>query len=312
MKPGAHRAILLAGAIAALLVSRSAPVVARVFQTGDRSEHDKAFWQAITKNEFVPPPPATVAQLAPELVTLLGSPDSELRDDLAATILTQWIYQKKLLGPDELRTMAGRLTANLREGIGQTGTDAVLRRSFSALLLSVIAARNNETPFLSPGEIDGLLDASLAYFRDERDVRGFDEQKGWMHSAAHTADLLKFLARSPTLVPAAQRRILDAVTDKLRQAPVAFAAGEDERIARIPISIVRRDDVDREAFGSWLDSMARLAAFPEQPSVAALRSMTNARHVLSALWTELSVDRRPSAGADFARRALEERLGKLF
>jgi hypothetical protein len=65
----------------------------------------------------------------------------------------------------------------------------------------VIAARDNDAPFLTPPEFDGLLEHALAYFHDERDTRGFDAVKGWMHSAAHTSDLLKFLARSSRLRP---------------------------------------------------------------------------------------------------------------
>jgi hypothetical protein len=38
----------------------------------------------------------------------------------------------------------------------------------------------------------------------------------------------------------------------------------------------------------------------------------NVRHLLSALWTELSADERPSEGADFARTALRDTIKKLF
>ena len=99
----------------------------------------------------------------------------------------------------DLRPMILMLEANLRKGIGAIGTDGVLLRSFSALTLSVVAARDSEAPFLSAEEYATLLDAALAYFHDERDTRGFDAAKGWMHSAAHTSDLLKFLARNPRL-----------------------------------------------------------------------------------------------------------------
>ena len=45
---------------------------------------------------------------------------------------------------------------------------------------------------------------------------------------------------------------------------------------------------------------------------AALRAQQNVRHLLTALWTELSVDERPSEGADVARQALRETLKTLF
>jgi uncharacterized protein DUF2785 len=270
--------------------------------------HGKSYWQAIAREKFELPAGEQAAALADELIGNLGSPDPELRDDLAYSILTSWIYQKKLLGPDDLRRMTVMLQSNLRRGIGEHDADGVLLRSFSALTLSVIAARENETPFLSPSEYHQLLGAALAYFRDEQDLRGYDAKRGWVHSAAHTADLLKFLARNPKLEPAEQARILAALTAKNTAAAAAFTHGEDERMARVVISLVRRADMDRAGFRTWLASAGAAAKFPEPVTVEGLRSQENVRHFLSALWTGLSVDERPSEGAEFARTALREAL----
>jgi hypothetical protein len=274
--------------------------------------HDKAYWRAIVEAKFEVPSGTTAQALAPELVASLGSTDPEMRDDLAFSILTAWTYRQKRLTPDDLRPIITTLETNLRKDIGSTGTDAVLLRSFSALTLSVIAARDNEAPFLSAGEFDRLLDAALAYLRDERDTRGFDAAKGWMHSAAHTSDLLKFLARNPRLTSAGQGRILAALLAKNREAAAPFSQGEDERMARVPISIVRRTDFDRDGFRAWLTAAAAAAKFPEPATPDALRAEQNVRHMLMALWTELSVDERSSDGADAARQALRDTLKTLF
>jgi len=274
--------------------------------------HAKPFWRAIVTQKFELPPGETAPALAQELVAALGSPDPEMRDDLGFTILSSWIYTKKFLGPAELRPIVKTLQVNLKDGIGGGESDRVLLRSFSALTLSTVAARNNVDPVLSAEEYNALLDSALTYFHDEIDLRGFDEQKRWMHTAAHTADLLKFLARSPALRVGGQARILDALTAKNRHAPAAFTQGEDERIARVVISIVRRDDFDRDGFKNWLAAAQAAAKFPSPAAVSSLRAQQNIRHLLSSLWTELSVDERPSAGAEFARTALRDTLKTLF
>jgi hypothetical protein len=133
-----------------------------------------------------------------------------------------------------------------------------------------------------------------------------------MHSAAHTADLLKFLARNPRLPSAGQARVLIALLAKNTSASAPFSQGEDERIARVVISIVRRADFDREGFRTWLAAAQAAAKFPAQPTVESLRASQNVRHLLTALWTELSVDDRPSEGADVAKQALRETLKTLF
>jgi hypothetical protein len=270
--------------------------------------HGKSYWQAIAKEKFELPAGEQAAPLADELIGNLGSPDPELRDDLALSILTSWIYQKKLLGPDDLRRMTLMLQSNLRRGIGERDGDGVLLRSFSALTLSVIAARENEAPFLSPAEYHQLVGAAVAYLRDEPDVRGYDAKRGWIHSAAHTSDLLKFLARNPKLEPAEQGKILAALLVRNTGAAAPFTHGEDERMARVVISIVRRADFDREGFRAWLASAAAAAKFPQTVTPDALRAQENVRHLLSALWTQLSIDERPNEGAEFARTALREAL----
>jgi hypothetical protein len=55
---------------------------------------------------------------------------------------------------------------------------------------------------------------------------------------------------------------------------------------------------------------AIVAARFEVPAGASAQQ--NVRHLLTALWTELSVDERPSEGADFAKQALGEVLKVLF
>jgi uncharacterized protein DUF2785 len=275
---------------------------------GPPQPHPKSFWRGIVSSTYEVPTGEKVTDLARELMDNLGSPDPELRDDLSFSILTSWIYQKKLLSPADLRPMVARLEGNLVRGIGETDGDGVLLRSFSALTLSVIAARENETPFLPAGEYGQLVDAALTYFHDERDQRGFDPQRGWVHSAAHTSDLLKFLARNPKLRAADQARMLSVLTAKNRDAPGSFVQGEDERMARVAVSIVRRPDFNRDGFKAWLAEAQGIAKFPQSVTADTLRTQQNVRHLLSALWTELSVDDRPSEGADFAKAALHGAL----
>ena len=84
-----------------------------------------------------------------ELNAYLGSPDPQLRDDCAYSIAAAWIYRDKRLSPETMRSLLATWTGNLRKGLGETGTDALLLRSFSALDLSTLAALDNATPFLT-------------------------------------------------------------------------------------------------------------------------------------------------------------------
>jgi hypothetical protein len=244
--------------------------------------HSPAFWKQIARDKYAVPADSNLGELTAELTDMLASPDPELRDDIAYSTLAAWIYQTHALDGTALRTLIASLLGNLTAGIGERGTDGVFRRSFSALTLSVVVARDNVGPFLTAEDFHRIEQAALAYLRTEQDLRGYDPEHGWMHSAAHTADLLKFIGRSRFLSLADQSTLLDAIQQKLTGAPMVFTHGEDERFARAVISIVNRADFDRETFSSWTVRAKPLRA-GATPTVAELARVQNMKNLLAKL-----------------------------
>ncbi len=263
------------------------------------------FWLALARDCAVPPG-ETAYGLVGEAVSLLGSPDTVWRDDVGYGVVAACVYQKKRLQPEERREIVARLSANLRRGLGETGTDSVLRRSFSALDLSVLAALENVDPALDEAGYRQLLHDALGYLRDERDLRGLEPRVGWIHATAHTADLLKFLARDPRFTPADQARLLDAAWSKLTAdgTPV-FTHAEDERLAAALASVARRADFDPASLEPWL---VRFPALEKQvwekspPDPARLAASQNARNLLRSFYVQLSLpEPAPTPGQSAAR-----------
>ena len=176
---------------------------------------DKAFWQAILENECAVPEGHSVAQ--PDAgaagVPRLDRPD--LRDDVAFSILATWIGREGAYTNDELRAIGQQMAHNLTLGMGEQGSDTVFRRSFSALVLGFVIKYDNAHPFLEPAEVQSYLDQALEYLAHERDLRGYVAEKGWAHSAAHTADLLAYLARNQALDGRDLERMLHAIAEKV-------------------------------------------------------------------------------------------------
>ena len=273
--------------------------------------HSVEYWRAIAKADYAPPAGADVPALTIELLDMLGSPDPELRDQLAYSALASWIYERKLLDAAALQAVTATLLGNLRINLGSVGTDAVLRRSFSALILSVVVARDNADPVLDESGYQRILTATLAYLDAEKDTRGYDETKGWMHSAAHTADLLKFLARSRYATTADQAKILDAITRKLNASSV-FIYGEDERLARAVLAIVNRKDFDGAAFTQWTQKSRPAAIGSERPSAAQLQAAQNVKNMFSKLDVLLSADDKPTDSVKIARESVQAVLKNLY
>jgi hypothetical protein len=254
--------------------------------------HRRDYWREIAKNHYEIPPGQDAFPLVRELSSYLCSPDPELRDDLAYSILTIWIVRQKKLSHDELLTLAREWQANLRVGIGETETDSVLRRSFSALSLVALAERDLKEPFLDEAGFRTMLDEAMRYLRDERDLRGFDAKKGWIHATAHTADLIAALAGNRFFTRQDQGRVLQAIARRLASANEIFTYGEQDRLANVAAAIITRDDFDGERWRSWVAEMDKedSAVWKDTPpQMQALARFENDSYFLRATITQTSL-----------------------
>lgn len=275
----------------------------------------RADWVALAKSGFSVPAGTAPLALLTEMNALLASPDPVLRDDVAYAAAERWILRDRFVGPDDLRALLAMWSANLDDGLGASGEDRVFKRSFSALCLSLIAARDVATPFLSADDVQRFVDRALDYFAREQDLRGFDASRGWMHTVAHTADLLKFLARSATWAPANLARLLDAMRAKIESSDAVFVWGENDRMALALHSAVRRPDADTAVVDAWIarwmDDHTALWANGPLVNPRQFARVENARQVLRGLHAALAMDQNPTPKGEFARRASLAALARM-
>jgi hypothetical protein len=298
--------------VVASLLAAGASIPAGAAEARAIPGHDRSFWRGIVQNHFQVPAGQSADALVLELGNYLGSPDPELRDDFAYSIAAAWIYRDRRVSEKTLHDLVKAWSANLLVGLGGTGSDTLFLRAFSALDLSILAALDNQHPFLDDAELAGLLSAALAYLAGEKDLRAFDTRHGWMHATAHTADLLKFLGRNPRLRPADQGRILEAAAAKLRAAGETFTHGENERLAAAVQSLVLRQDFDAAAFTRFLADVAEPGAhlWDKGPLVDPVRfaAAQNAKDLLRSLYVALVLNK---AAAEPPRAEILKTLEKL-
>jgi hypothetical protein len=248
--------------------------------------HDRAYWRSIVASGYAVPEGESDFALARELSRLRGSPDAELRDTLAYSILANWVENPERFSNEELRALLDEWRSGLR-------STSVLERSFSALCLASLAERDLGSPFLGDARYRELLAEALAGLRSERDLRGYETPTGWIHATAHTADLLKALSRNPLLTAEGQRAVLAAIGDRLASAPGVFTHGEQSRLARVAAAIVVRSDFDRPAFEAWLERLReedRRNLRRRPLTEEALVSYENRTYMLEALAARLSME----------------------
>ncbi len=280
-------------------------LVFSVFLSAQPVQHDRIFWRAVAANKYAVPEHESADALAQELSSLLASRDPELRDDLAYSILARWIYRPNILSTPTLISLTDEWRANLMGGLGEQGTNSVLKRSFSALCLSSMAGREVRSPFMGAERYHALIAESIAYLTAERDLRGYDAQLHWIHATAHTADLLGALADSPLLRKEEGSAILDAIASRLSTASEVYTQGEQDRLATAVVSVVRRADFDPSAFGPWL---ARIQDEDRnvwtETTPASLARYQNHNYMLQALAVHLSLEPESERITDFKKQTL--------
>lgn len=219
------------------------------------ASHDADFWKTIAEHDFAVPPGESAALLALEISDLAAETDPILRDKCGYEILAAWVYRDNLLRGEELEALRQKLVPGMIFKIGESDSDSIFRRSFSALYMSILAAEDLRKPFLSDTAFKDTLNTALRCYASERDLRGYVPEKGWAHATAHVADLLKFLGRNRQLSVDDQKRIVAGVSQRCRTASSVFGWGEDSRIAAALLSVVSRKDFEDSAFDEWFETL---------------------------------------------------------
>jgi hypothetical protein len=259
--------------------------------------HDKAFWQSIVDNKGALPEGESLEAMTDELLDYLRSPDPKLRDGFGYEILGHWILTGQY-DSAKLQSFLNRWLGNLGEGLGEAGTDSVLVRSFAALMLSILVYYDMKSPWVTPDDYARLLDTVTDYFGKEVDLRGYDAEKGWMHAIAHTADILKFLARDTKTDKAGLERILAAIANRLKQPQAVFTHSEEERISLAFLDVLKRQLLDEESLKTWLESFSVDATKSEKADfdVMDYYARQNCKNFLKALCFTLAKNKDvPSA-----------------
>ena len=227
--------------------------------------------------------PAEPFPLVQEMINNIGSLDAELRDGLIYETLSHWIPDN-VLTAHELEELLPVILdeEHLLYNLGESNTDSVFTRSFSMLLIPLLFTRHNASPFLSKKDIQQIKQCVFYSLREERDYRGYDEQKSWAHATAHAADALNELAQCPELDQNDLLTILNLVYDKMILAERIYSDGEDERMVRPVISVLNRKIIGQSYVEQWIQRFADVEKSPE--FIPAFRQKNNIKNFLKSFY----------------------------
>lgn len=250
------------------------------------------YWQQVKAAGLGVPTDRPLPELTAELTALLGSVNPVERDDTAYTTLATWIsrgvYDDLLVG------LGDGIGAGLDAGLGESGTDTVFRRSFSALVLAECLGRDARINVLPPAKVLQWGDRIATWYLRENDLRGFVPGKGWAHALAHGADALGTLATSACLGKPELTVLLDVLADRvLLNTGTLMTAGEPDRMASAVLSVLRRDLVPLEVLEPWVARIEAAATGQGSAMDDPFLNTANPEALLRALYLQLALGPTP-------------------
>ncbi|GCE26734.1 membrane protein [Dictyobacter alpinus] len=248
---------------------------------------DKEFLQAIANNDYELPEETDAFAFAQALLPNFASADPELRDELSYTILARGLIVTQKLTTEQLQSLLTITTDNehLFYNIGERGTDSVFMRSFSCLIIASILFNDALNPQFPASTIVNAKEKLMHYAQQEKDWRGYVDNKGWAHAMAHLADALDECAQHPHMSTQDRQEILIA-TSKLATLPAPLYHEEDIRLAKIPHHIILGHQVEDSFIEKWLE----MCAVSRELDVVSWTRITNSKNVLRSLYFLLHWD----------------------
>ncbi|WP_053070336.1 DUF2785 domain-containing protein [Alkalihalobacillus pseudalcaliphilus] len=202
-----------------------------------------------------------VDELLDKMTLHIGHPDSYLRDQLIYKAFGKLILHDYLTGPkinDLLSTCLD--DKHLFFQIDEGKSDAVLTRSFSALVIALLLYKDKDIRTLPNELVQLAILGSIDYLYKEQDYRGYIEGKGWAHSIAHGSDLLAQAILHPIfekkLIPDCLRVIQGCL-----HVEYAYIDEEEERLLAV-IDALMKQGMSSETLWTWLKQLELLNLEP--------------------------------------------------
>ena len=191
---------------------------------------------------------------AAECLKYIGVVDPELRDKLIYEVFATWIGRGYFTSETLQEYLSVCLDKeHLLAGLGQVEGDLVYTRTFSALIIAEIIAKHVNKPFLPKELVVQTKNTVLAYYKEEKDMRGYTDEKGWAHAMAHGADALMEIAACKELEKQDLWDILMAFQEKICQGEYVFIDREPNRMIRAINKVLDRGCLGQDEIGAWIE-----------------------------------------------------------
>jgi hypothetical protein len=255
-------------------------------------------WAAVITADF--PAPSDLDAAVSELLELLTSPDPAIRDDQAREVLRRWIERGVL--DDRLAAIGERMVARFAHR-------QVQARAFAPLILANAIDRDTAAEALDAETLARWRGAFAGWWLAETEVRGWDDELGWLHVVAHGSDVVAAYGRSPRTTATELADLLTLVAERtVAPTDYRYAQQEEDRLARALAATLARPELSEAQATGWFGPIDRLFATGEPGPLPIDAANTFA--VLRAAY--LMVDRRAVPHRTAVCDAIAARMHEVF
>ncbi|WP_029186868.1 DUF2785 domain-containing protein [Streptococcus suis] len=217
------------------------------------------------------------------LLENIGHPDPAIRDELVYASFCH-IFLNGLI----TREKAQELLQRSQDTKPFSLESSTLKRSFTCLLYCLLLFVDNDSEsiyhaFLNEEDCELLFQQALDYLTIENDWSGYDEKLGWIHTAAHGADFLLAASCHEQFSNEKSKEVWQAILTCLTKQSKVFSAGEEIRLAQIPVYLLLNEKVTSQELTEWMNELD----FPNQEPLDYFRWL-NLQHFLSSLYFQLN------------------------
>ncbi|MCF8009371.1 MAG: DUF2785 domain-containing protein [Halanaerobiales bacterium] len=216
----------------------------------------KTSLQKIVENEYKIRKKDDYLKLTDQMLDNIGVVDPKLRDDLIYLVLANWILDDLYNNQELVNILDTCLDQNhLFYKLKNRGDDSVFTRTFSALIIAVLINKDNKQQFLDKKKFLNTVNKTIKYYKEEKDLRGYIDNKGWAHSVAHGADIMDEIANNDKISPQICEDILNVISLKIQISNYTYINGEDERMAQAVYSILTNKVLDSQKVNKWFKEL---------------------------------------------------------
>lgn len=199
-------------------------------------------------NSFLIESDVTRNKTALNLLHCLANPNPKVRDGIVYEAIAHWLRNGQL-ATSTIKQLYNRLQTILSSPQLDKNN---FQQPFAALILSEVVRVDRITPYLSDQERQQTIKTIIQFMNSIEDYRGFNNESGWRHSVAHSADVILQLALNKAINKNQLNQMVVAIKEQVHPKKSHFYVyGEPKRLATAFVYIVLREELsdnDLKAF----------------------------------------------------------------